>query len=1114
MPTEGPPATQSAKTVADGAAVEKASPVMPTLMPNTAAPMPNVAPPAMPQDGRYSVVSEIARGGMGRVVEAEDTVLGRTVAVKEVLSLDPETLRRFQRETKITARLEHPSIVPVHDAGIAENGVPFYVMRKVGGKPLEDLVARADTLNKRLALVPHIVAASNAIAHAHSRGIVHRDIKPSNILVGDLGETIVIDWGLAKAMEDPEDEHVVQRVVENDDALKTRAGIVFGTPGFMAPEQLRGKPVNEQCDVYALGATLYHLLGRRPPHHSKDADKMMHDAVKGPPIPLPEIVDGVPPELVAIVDKALAFDAADRYPDARALAEDLQAFLTGRLVAAHFYTPREKFFRFLRRNRAVVSVVAASIVVLAVVATILIVRIRDERDVANEQRVIADAQRARADKQKDEVLQKSRQLILANARHLATTDPTRAAALVRPLLDSELWREARDVIAAARSNGIAFALDGSKRTLSLELSRDGQRALAAGDDGVIRIYDLAKRETRVVVDMKGAVLAKFGDGERKIVLYEGNRLTIVETATGAKRDVTTQTPIARLEVAGPIAYWTDAAGAVFKRDLAAGGPERVEVSEPIKVASPSPDGRWIALGGDKHLWLIDRSSPSSPPQNITEGDVKAVSWSGDSEHLVMLIDDLAVNIEMDPVPTIFRRITVGDRFAVAYSAGRIFSAGPTGIAIVTKDTGRDPIRSPGPDHTLGVYEARDRVVISAKPQGVIVALSDNGDHILTAPAAISMVATSARGQWIVAASEERLLVWDLDAIEPRAISVFPPSSARFTNGDQLIATFEGRNAEWIDLRAHKSLQITDDMEGLIGAASSPDGALAVVVDLTRKAWLVAGVAQPQALDGEVSAAAFVDNTRLVIGGTGGLRLEDLQTRTKLMLLAYDKAARAIETSSADGGWVVATFEDGLVWRKHLSDGATTKIQVDAQSPIRIAIANDGTALLGIGGEVRAWRPDGKLDVLLGNLKTVKHVSFVAQTTALAVTEDATAYQIDTRAKSEVAPPQQVGRAGSHADSGGLAAGLSALGGVEVFDPLARWSWPLVTPQKGQPPFSFVHISPDSRRVLAMTSQSLLVWTLDLPQTAQETARWLDRLTNATAETPSEPLGWRATNSAP
>src|SRR3954468_16020995 len=165
------------------------TPIGTTMVPNTAAPLPSVEPPAMPPEHRYAYGTEIARGGMGRVVEATDHVLGRTVALKEALSHDPEAIRRFQRETRITARLEHPSIVPVHDAGITETGAPFYVMRKIGGRPLEELVGRAPELADRLALLPHIVAASNAIAHAHARGVVHRDIKPSNILAGALGET-------------------------------------------------------------------------------------------------------------------------------------------------------------------------------------------------------------------------------------------------------------------------------------------------------------------------------------------------------------------------------------------------------------------------------------------------------------------------------------------------------------------------------------------------------------------------------------------------------------------------------------------------------------------------------------------------------------------------------------------------------------------------------------------------------------------------------------------------------------------------------------------------------------------------------------------------------------
>ncbi|HEX5064064.1 MAG TPA: protein kinase [Kofleriaceae bacterium] len=744
-------------------------PLMPTMVPSTQSPMPANAPPVMPQEGRYTINHEIARGGMGRVVDATDTVLGRTVALKEALSLDPDALRRFQRETRITARLEHPSIVPVHDAGVSISGQPFYVMRKVGGRPLEELVAHRESLNTRLALVPHVVAAAQAIAHAHTRGIVHRDIKPSNILVGDLGETIVIDWGLAKGIDEADEpDSPIQRVIENDDAIKTRAGIVFGTPGFMAPEQLRGKPVDERCDVYALGATLYHLLARRPPHHAKGADEMMKAAVKGSPTPLAQIVDGVPPELITIVDKALAHDAAHRYQDAGALAEDLQRFLTGQLVASHYYTPRERVMRFIRQHRNSVLIATGAVIALIVLAAVFIQQIREERDIAAEQRQLAVREKQRAEKQREEVIEKSRELVLNNARHSAADDPTRAVAMVKPLVDASHWRAARDVGAAARVHGIAFSMSASPHTLTLELSRDGDSALAAGDDGVVRIYDLAKRESRVIADMRSAVMARYADGERKIVLFQGNRLSILDAATGDRRDVTAPTAIAQLEVSGPIAYWVDPANALWKLDLAGTAPSKIDVSEPVNAVEPSPDGRWIALAGRDHLLLADRTNSTLPPEIVTIGHTKTMSWSADSEHLIVLINEEVIDVNMVPAPQVFRRITVGQRFSAAYSGGRIYSAGPTGVGVV--EQAGTKLRSAGPEYTVGVHEGRNRVVVAAKPQGEILVLSDYGDHTLRCPVPISIVATSARGPWIVAASDNRLLLWNLDAIEPRVLT--------------------------------------------------------------------------------------------------------------------------------------------------------------------------------------------------------------------------------------------------------------------------------------------------------------------------------------------------------
>src|SRR5689334_21429050 len=168
--------------------------------------------------GRFVRGEELGRGGMGCVVAATDTVLERSVAIKQALGGDVESLRRFEREAKITAQLEHPAIVPIHDAGHDEEGRPYYVMRRVEGEPLADRVASTPDVKARLALVPNVLAAVDAAAFAHARGLIHRDIKPWNILIGAYGETHLIDWGLARRIDDA-------------DADADDVGRAAGTPG-------------------------------------------------------------------------------------------------------------------------------------------------------------------------------------------------------------------------------------------------------------------------------------------------------------------------------------------------------------------------------------------------------------------------------------------------------------------------------------------------------------------------------------------------------------------------------------------------------------------------------------------------------------------------------------------------------------------------------------------------------------------------------------------------------------------------------------------------------------------------------------------------------------------
>jgi hypothetical protein len=300
---------------------------------------------------RYRVGDEIGRGGLGRVVSAYDVLLERSVALKELIGDEEEARRRFRREVLITARLQHPSIVPIYDAGRWPDHAPFYAMKLVGGRPLSDAIAAARSLEQRLTLLPNVLAVADAIAYAHHERIIHRDLKPQNVLLGAHGETIVIDWGIAKdlgsADEDaPAKAHAAARAHETVD------GATLGTPAYMAPEQALGARVDERADVYALGAMLYHVVTGTSPHDGDTLQEMLTRIGRGQVAPLTEREPRVPAELGAIVAKAMARRPEDRYATARELADDLRRYTTDQLVSAHHYTLWDRSRRWIQRHAA------------------------------------------------------------------------------------------------------------------------------------------------------------------------------------------------------------------------------------------------------------------------------------------------------------------------------------------------------------------------------------------------------------------------------------------------------------------------------------------------------------------------------------------------------------------------------------------------------------------------------------------------------------------------------------------------------------------------------------------------------------------------------------------
>ncbi len=340
--------------------------------------------------GRYRLGAELGIGGMGVVRSARDQRLNRDVAYKSIADgADPSCIvgERFVREARITAFLEHPAIVPIYDAGEDEAGEPFYTMRLIRGRSLSVAVAEAPDLLARLRLLRHFLDACEAVAYAHRQGVVHRDLKPDNVMVGEFGETQVVDWGLARWDGDVGDvgwASVTQRgsaqagvaadagsadrtppqAADNDG---TRAGSVVGTPAYMSPEQARGEPAGTRSDVWSLGVMLWQLVAGVHPLAGRTSEEVLR-AVRDHALPsLSDRCAAAPPELCAIVAQAMATDQGQRYPDAKALADDVARYIDGRMVQAHLYSPWEPLRRLVVAYRAPLAV--AGVALFALVAT-------------------------------------------------------------------------------------------------------------------------------------------------------------------------------------------------------------------------------------------------------------------------------------------------------------------------------------------------------------------------------------------------------------------------------------------------------------------------------------------------------------------------------------------------------------------------------------------------------------------------------------------------------------------------------------------------------------------------------------------------------------------------
>jgi tetratricopeptide (TPR) repeat protein/tRNA A-37 threonylcarbamoyl transferase component Bud32 len=367
-----------------------------------------VPAPAPGGPSRYQLDHIHATGGIGRVWLARDRDLGREVALKE-LRPDrahlPSAQARFLAEARITGQLEHPGIVPVYElVGNAEHG-PCYAMRFVGGQTLAEAVRRyhdnrgrgqASRLELR-ALLGAFVGVCQAVAYAHSKGVIHRDLKPSNELLGDFGEAVVLDWGLAKRLGDKE-ESIGPEEVARESTVLTMAGSVLGTPAYMSAEQAEGQTdlIDQRSDVYGLGAILYEILTGRAPYVGADTKGLLQQVRAGSLAPPRQIVPETPAALESVCLKAMAHARERRYVSAGELADEVQRWLADEPIQAHRDPFLARAARWTRRHQALAAGVAAVLVSITVALGVGLALLRNEQQKTERQRLAAVAQREKA----------------------------------------------------------------------------------------------------------------------------------------------------------------------------------------------------------------------------------------------------------------------------------------------------------------------------------------------------------------------------------------------------------------------------------------------------------------------------------------------------------------------------------------------------------------------------------------------------------------------------------------------------------------------------------------------------------------------------------------------
>ncbi len=986
--------------------------------------------------GRYSQISEQGRGGMGRVLLVHDECLGRDIALKELLiphDVDytgppPSPMRettamlaRFLREARVTGQLEHPSIVPVYELGRRRNGSLYYTMKLVRGKTLAHAIRDAGSLEARLRLLPHLMDLCQALAYSHTRSVVHRDIKPANIMIGEFGETVLLDWGLAKVVgqadvhaDEMKESLRILRLGTPEETPQTIHGEAVGTPHYMSPEQADGRieDLDYRSDVYSVGAVLYELLVGEPPFSGRTAEEILQKVISEEPPPITDATPEAPPELVSICKKAMSKDPARRYASMTELRDELLRFAAGAFVQAYHYSPGEILRRYYRKNKTVVNTALACVVALLCVGVYSYISIWQARDREREQRVAAETARAREAKARDNAEQEAYLSQIRLAETLIRSNDTRMA-------DEVLWNTGEErrgwewalllneanremftvetpeswVFAAvfspdgakiatsahpgpaglwdARTGRLLHHIEGDNRRYhSIAFTPDGRRLTAAAEDGNAYVWDAASGALLRTLP-GGAVAYKALPGRKSSRLYV------------AHDDQTIR--VWDIESGQAIAAWTTGAGPVWNLDLDPTESRLISESGEgiIQVWDIAAGAPLITLGGYRA-----RLSPSGTliAGVDAENHTTTLLWDAATGMLLHRLEGhdqpvYALRFDKDSARLLTASFdgTVRLWDTAAGTAMRVFNLGDPAVDAFFANAGEYLLTCSGKNYYVLWDTATGSRVHMTQGHG----------------AALSAADLSPDGQRLaVACAEHHFQVWNLMGATGVRTLDFPagPPGEPQTQPllDATISTDGRRAAAWwgdhkVTLYDLEGLGVLDHYQGPYphyarAASLNGDGSRAVMVldEFTPTVWEsgTGGMRPPIAYHGHtawVCAAAITRDGAAAASGSwdGTVHVWDAHTGAPLHILEGHTDQVTAVAFRSDGETLLTSALDGtaIVWSVAKGEKLLT-LRGDDGSPVTDAAFNisGSRAITACGdGNVYVWDAvtGTRIDSLLG-----------------------------------------------------------------------------------------------------------------------------------------------------